>query len=92
MSERIPPRALEQGERAFVAVLRRRFPGHCFVVRDCPVAPDDADVAVEAGAGTAADLDAVEEADEHLSTLDRLEARPMRGERASGRNPREAGR
>lgn len=57
----IPSAALERGERAFVAVLRRRYPDALFVLRDGAVGPEDADVAGEVAAGAAADVDPVDE-------------------------------
>ena len=88
----IPAAALERGEWAFVSVLRRHYPDASFVLRDRAVSPDDAHVADKVGAGTAADLDPIQEARHNLAPLDRVEAPPKLGKSATGRNPRQAGR
>jgi hypothetical protein len=87
----IPPIALERGERAFVAVLRRRYPDAAFVLRNGSIRPEDADVPGEGGAGATGDLDAVEEAAQDFSTLERVEVVPEIGEGSSNRNPGQAG-
>lgn len=73
----IPPAVLERGERAIVGVLRRRFPYALFEVRDAAVSPDDPNVALEVGAGSAANVDAAEEAGENVSPLGGREAVPQ---------------
>src|SRR5712691_8376816 len=93
----IPAAVLARGERAFVEVLRRRYPDALSVVRDVEVSegavrPGDADVAGEVAAGAAADLDATEEAGEDVAPLGRSELVPEVGEYAPGREPGDAGR
>lgn len=87
----IPSVVLERGERAFVAVLRRRYPDALFLVRDGAVGPEDADVSGEVAAGAAADVDAVEEADQDLALLGRGEAVPQLDERSADGESRGAG-
>ena len=57
----IPQAALERGEQAFLAVLRRQHPSCLFVVRDSPVRPDDLHASLEVAARAQPDDDAVEE-------------------------------
>jgi hypothetical protein len=92
VSATIPPAVLERGQRAFVSVLRGDFPDACFVVRDCAVRPEDADVAGKVGTGAAADLDAVEKAAENRAATSDIKASPKRRKRPSRRNPGQAGR
>ncbi len=88
----IPLAALERGERAFVSVLRRRYPDAAFVLRDRTVSPEDADASGEVAASASADLDTIEEPGDDLAPLNRVEALPKLRKGASRRNPRQAGR
>lgn len=90
----IPPAVLERGERAFVAVLRRRFPDAAFLPRDREgaIRPEDPDVAGDAAAGAAVDFDAGDESGEHVAALSDREATPKRRQGTAGRKPRKAGR
>jgi hypothetical protein len=56
-SGRIPPHVLARGVRELIAVLRRRYPGVYFIVRDlgeAAVAPEHVDVPDQPSAGAAA--------------------------------------
>jgi hypothetical protein len=86
----IPSVALERGERAFVAVLRRRYPDASFVLRDRAISPDDSSVASEIGAGTTANLDLVEEPAENFTPLSRGEAAPKVDQGTPNGKPRRA--
>jgi hypothetical protein len=88
----IPPAALERGERAFVAVLRRRYPDASFLVRDRAVSPEDPNVPGEIGAGATADLGAFDEPGQNIAALKRRKATPKSRERSSDGNPGQAGR
>lgn len=88
----IPP--ADQGERAFVVVLRRRHPDVMFVVRDVgerPVRPEHAGVLGEVAARAPVDLDTVEEAGEHVATLGGVESVPEADQGTADGDPRDGG-
>jgi hypothetical protein len=87
----IPPAVLEQGEQAFVRVLRRRHPGAAFVLGDCPVRPEDANVPGQILGGATGDLDPIEEAGENLAAFEGVETAPQGAERPAVGQPGEAG-
>ena len=87
----IPAGVLEHGERAFIDVLRRRYPEALFDVRDLTerkrsVRPVDPDVMDEVTTGAARDLDPIEEAGEHVAPLGNVEAAPEFDQATAGRN------
>lgn len=82
----IPPAALNSGERAFVAVLRRRYPDAAFVLGDCPVTPEDPNVAAQVAASATADLHTVNESGQHLAPFLSVEAAPEANQRPARRN------
>ena len=89
----IPPAVLEQGERAFVSVLRRRYPDAAFDVRDIgdrSIEPVDADVSGEVGARTTTDHDLIDETAENVTTLPTIESGPEINQRASNGDARDA--
>lgn len=57
----IPTAALDRGEQAVLAVLRRKHPDCVFVLRDGAVGPDDGNVAGKVAARATADDHTVEE-------------------------------
>jgi len=82
----IPAAVLDRGERAFVQVLRRQHPDALFLVRDCPVRPDDPNVPGQVPGSAAGDDHAVKEADENIPPLVTIEPLPKVGEGASRRD------
>lgn len=88
----IPAAALARGERAFVAVLRRRYPDATFLVRDGAVGPLDDDMLGQVRGCTARDDNPAKEASENLPALGGLEALPKLDERATNGKLRKAGR
>ena len=80
----IPPGVLEEGELAFVRVLRRRHPDAAFLPSDCPVRPQDPEVSGQVSRGAAGDLDPVEETGENVAALEGVETLPEDAEGAAG--------
>ena len=88
----LPPGVLEQGEQAFLRVLRRRHPDAAFLprarlpsvqkIRTFP----RCSLLVAAG-----DFEAVEEAGENLPAFAHVEALPLHSERPADRQTRQAG-
>jgi hypothetical protein len=92
----IPAAVLEDVERAFVSVLRRRHPNALFIVRDigngeAPVSEDDADVLAEFRARATVDLNAVNEAGENGAALESVEALPKSRKRSTRRKASQGG-
>jgi hypothetical protein len=83
----IPASVLARGERAFLGVLRGRYPHADFLVRDLgkgAVGPVDADMGGQVGVRPARNLDPVKEAGEDVASLTGGEALPEAKQAASG--------